>query len=92
MKRQFFTTGETIPATGIYQEKHRRHKLLKQAVFLQGSRFPGCLRCERIVFELLQAAPHIFSDPDFLVLPSKELPVRVADEGLRKDKSFRKIL
>ncbi len=82
MKRLFFTTGEKIPATGIYLAKHRGHKLVEKFVFLIGGRFPRCPRCERVIFELLQAAPYIFSDPDFSVLTCEETPGD--DEHLRK--------
>jgi uncharacterized membrane protein len=74
MKRQFFTTGQRIPTTGIYLAKHCGHKLAEKCVFLKGGRFPRCSRCERIAFELLQAAPYIFSDPDFCVRTRGETP------------------
>ncbi|HTC93622.1 MAG TPA: hypothetical protein VK699_09230 [Terriglobales bacterium] len=84
MKRQFFTPGQKVPDTGIYFAKHHGHKLAEKFVFLKGGRFPHCPRCEQVDFELLQAAPYIFSDPDFCVRTRKESPGERDDERLGK--------
>ncbi|HZR29309.1 MAG TPA: hypothetical protein VFA71_11085 [Terriglobales bacterium] len=84
MKRQSFITGQTVPATGIYLVKHRQHKLAEEVVFLKGGQFPPCSRCARMGFELLQAAPYIFSDPDFGVPTSEKLSAEDDDEFLRR--------
>ena len=84
MKRQFFAPGQKVPATGIYFAKHHGHKLAEKVVFLQGGRFPRCPRCEQVDFELLQAAPYIFSDPDFCALTREGVPGKREHESRRK--------
>ena len=82
LKRHFFTTGQTIPATGIYRVKHDLHRLPSECTLLNGQQFPRCAKCgDRVLFELLHAAPDFFTDPDFKVA-LYELPVlRVEEEG-----------
>jgi hypothetical protein len=83
LKRHFFTTGQSIPVTGIYRVRHDSHRLPSECTLLKGQQFPRCANCgDRVVFELLHEAPDVFSDPDFKValyeLP--ELRVQEAEE------------
>jgi len=83
LKRHFFTTGQNIPATGIYRVKHDSHRLPSECTLLKGQQFPRCAKCgDRVLFELLHAAPDVFSDPDFNVALYELPELRV--EGERK--------
>jgi len=81
LKRHFFTTGQNIPATGIYRVKHDSHRLPSECTLLKGQQFPRCAKCgDRVLFELLHAAPDVFSDPDFNVALYELPELRVEEE------------
>lgn len=87
-KKQFFTTGQHILTSGIYRVKHSEHRLPNEVTLLKGQEFPRCEKCgDRVLFELLHAAPYVFADPDFKVvlyeLPELR-PVDDDEEDLKK--------
>ena len=67
--KKFFTTGQHIPESGIYRVKHDQHRVPNEVTLLKGQDFPRCGKCgDRVLFELLVAAPDIYADPDFKVV------------------------
>jgi len=72
--KNYFTTGQFIPESGIYATHHLHHRLPREVTLLKGQQFPRCGRCgNRVLFELVRTAPDIFTDPDFRINLS-ELP------------------
>ena len=85
--RKFFTTGQQIPASGIYLVKHDQHRVPSEATLLKGQQFPRCGKCgDRVLFELTAAAPDVFADPDFSVV-LYELPELQEIDGLDRRKA-----
>lgn len=60
------TPGEAVKESGIYEICHADEPRI--TVFLQrNTLFPYCKRCgEQVRYKLIQAAPHISEDPDFM--------------------------
>lgn len=55
-----YSTGDLVPATGIYRVTHNLHRLPHEAVLLANERFPRCARCNSdVLFELAYAAPDL---------------------------------
>jgi hypothetical protein len=60
--RQVFRTGATVPESGIYRVFHSAHRLPHEVTLFRGNVFPRCSKCQdKVVFELLHAAPRTFS-------------------------------
>ena len=58
--------GELVTQSGIYEICHKDEPRVK-VLLVRNSIFPFCKRCgEQVRYKLLQAAPHISEDPDFL--------------------------
>jgi hypothetical protein len=73
MARRAFQTGEIVRETGVYRVIHSSHRLPHEVVMLAAEPFPRCAECQdSVVFELLQAAPHLNGDS---VCRIYELPV-----------------
>ena len=54
---QFFTTGQTVPRSGIYKILHK-HSPANQMTLLRNRHFPSCHRCGiPMNFELVSALP-----------------------------------
>jgi hypothetical protein len=54
VKKIQYRTGLDIPYSGIYQVKHKEHRLPHEVTLLKGEKFPPCARCDKGVrFELL---------------------------------------
>ena len=53
-----FSTGDTVPVTGLYLILHAAHRLPHEALLLKGEKFPRCAKCaNRVGFEVLKAVP-----------------------------------
>lgn len=53
-----FSTGDTVPVTGLYVVHHAAHRLPHEALLLKGEQFPRCAKCaDQVEFELLKAVP-----------------------------------
>ncbi len=51
-----YSTGDTVPVTGIYGVTHAGHRLPHEVLILKDERFPRCARCsDSVVFTLIRA-------------------------------------
>lgn len=51
------STGDIIPASGVYRVIHAQHRLPHEVTLIAGQPFPRCQRCNDLVkFELLHSA------------------------------------
>lgn len=67
--------GEAVMESGVYEICHSDEPRV-QVLLLRDSLFPSCNRCgETVRYKLLQAAPHISEDPDFLEEPTEDNPL-----------------
>jgi len=67
--------GEAVIESGLYEICHSDEPRV-QVVLLRDTLFPSCRRCgETVRYKLLQAAPHISEDPDFLEAPTEDNPL-----------------
>ncbi len=58
--------GEEVKDSGIYEICHADEPRTS-VLLLRNTLFPYCKRCEgRVRYKLVQAAPHISEDPDFV--------------------------
>jgi len=61
-----FSVGELVEQSGIYEICHVDEPRVT-VLLTRHTIFPYCRRCGDLVrYKLIQAAPHIFEDPDFL--------------------------
>lgn len=75
-----FSTGDTVPVTGLYLVHHAAHRLPHEALLLQGEKFPRCARCaDQVGFELLKAVPGFEQHRD-RIIRLYELPALEEDE------------
>jgi len=82
LKRKLHSTGQVIPASGIYRVTHSQHNVPEEVTLLKGEKFPRCAKCRKpIEFELIHAAP----DPGFRVA-LYELPELPDGENKRQGK------
>ena len=80
MDQQKFSTGQTVPKTGIYRVTHAGHRLPHEVTLLAGQTFPRCSKCKDAVrFKGLRHARRIEADPSFRVIVY-ELPVLEKEE------------
>ena len=50
-----FTTGEQVPASGVYSVTHAAHRLALEVALFKGELFPKCARCAgEILFSLVR--------------------------------------
>jgi len=50
-----FTTGATVPASGIYLVAHAPHRLAAEVALFKGESFPKCSRCsEGVLFRMVR--------------------------------------
>lgn len=65
--RAFFSAGEIIPESGIYEVVHEHgHRAAHESVLVKGDSFPHCDTCrEHVRFRVVRTAPYIFDDGDF---------------------------
>jgi len=67
--------GELVESSGIYEICHADEPRVT-VLFLRNTFFPSCRQCgDQVRFRLIQAAPHISEDPDFLEdFPEEDIP------------------
>jgi hypothetical protein len=57
MPQDLFTSGEVVPASGIYTVTHAEHRLPHLVTLLEGRHFPACSKCgEAVRFQLVRSA------------------------------------
>ncbi len=44
-----YTTGQRVPASGIYEAHHREHRVAREVTLLKDEFFPRCARCDAAV-------------------------------------------
>lgn len=50
-----YATGQRVPASGIYQVRHREHQLPHEVTLLKDETFPPCSRCSTaVLFKLVR--------------------------------------
>ena len=50
-----YTTGQRVPASGIYEVRHRKHRVAHEVTLLRDQLFPPCARCGTAVqFKILR--------------------------------------
>jgi hypothetical protein len=67
-----FTTGQQVPASGIYEIKHSAHRLSFQVALFKGEVFPRCSRCSGVVFFSLARK---FNGLDAAGIPTFRVPL-----------------
>jgi hypothetical protein len=67
-----FSTGELVPASGIYSVAHAPHRLFAEVAMFKGEVFPRCASCSDLVtFRLLRE----FNGLDASGTPSFRIPL-----------------
>ena len=62
-----YHAGEEIAVSGLYRVFHSGHRTSHEVVVRAREKFPRCSKCkDNVLFELLQAAPEIEQDRDFI--------------------------
>ena len=75
MGEKTFTTGQTVPHSGIYRVIHADHRLPHEVTLVAGEFFPRCSKCKDAVqFEVIRQATLALSDKSFKIVVY-ELPV-----------------
>jgi hypothetical protein len=41
----FFISGQRVPASGIYEIRHKKHRLPQEVTLLRDQQFPPCQQC-----------------------------------------------
>jgi hypothetical protein len=67
-----FSTGATVPASGIYQVIHAPHRLAIEVALFKGETFPKCGRCSEVV---LFRMARIFHGLDVITQLSYRVPL-----------------
>ncbi len=50
-----YATGQSVPASGIYQVRHREHRVPHEVTLLKGETFSPCARCgTAVLFKLVR--------------------------------------
>jgi hypothetical protein len=49
MSAGFYLSGQKVPSSGIYQVRHKKHRLPHQVTLLRDQQFPPCARCGNAV-------------------------------------------
>ena len=72
-----FTTGEMVPASGIYSVTHAAHRLSHEVAMFKGEAFPKCARCADVVtFRVVRE----FTGLDAAGVPSFRVPLHQLEE------------
>jgi hypothetical protein len=45
MSAGFYLSGQKVPASGIYEVHHKKHRLPHEVTLLRDQRFPSCAQC-----------------------------------------------
>ena len=81
MNEQKFSTGQTVPESGIYQVTHAEHRLPHEVTLLAGQIFPRCSKCKgAVLFHVVRYAAISDADPHFKVVVY-ELPALEEDDA-----------
>jgi hypothetical protein len=73
-KRRLHLPGESVPASGVYQVRHHRHRLPHEATLLDGEIFPQCRYCRlEVRFRLVRGAERVEEDFDLRQHPGPAL-------------------
>lgn len=84
MKEKTFSTGQTVPHSGIYQVVHAGHRLPHEVTLIAGETFPRCSKCKDAVqFQAIRHAALAQSDKSFKIVVY-ELPVVEEEDGPSK--------
>lgn len=79
-RQPIFSTGQTVPETGIYRVMHAGHRLPHEVTLLAGQAFPRCAKCkDAVAFTPVRHATPIDADRGFKVIVY-ELPVLEEDD------------
>lgn len=75
MKEKTFSTGQTVPHSGIYRVLHAGHRLPHEVTLVAGEIFPRCSKCKDAVqFQSIRQATLAHADKSFKIVVY-ELPV-----------------
>ena len=75
MSENKFSTGQTVPHSGIYRVTHAGHRLPHEVTLVAGEVFPRCSKCQDAVqFESIRRATLAQADRSFRIVVY-ELPV-----------------
>ena len=75
MKKNTFSTDQTVPHSGIYRVIHAGHRLPHEVTLIAGEVFPRCSKCKDAVqFEPIRQASLAQADKSFKIVVY-ELPV-----------------
>ncbi|HWS18583.1 MAG TPA: hypothetical protein VN223_11230 [Candidatus Elarobacter sp.] len=56
VKRPTFRTDATVPQSGIYKIRHKKHRLPHEVILFKDQQFPRCAKCQdAVAFELVRA-------------------------------------
>jgi hypothetical protein len=85
VKRPTFHTDETVRQSGIYQVRHKKHRLPHEVTLLEDQYFPRCAQCDgAVVFELVRAVMNE-AEAGTSQIRLYELPVIEDDTPMAKD-------
>jgi hypothetical protein len=84
MSENRFSTGQTVPHSGIYQVTHAGHRLPHEVTLIAGEVFPRCSKCQDAVqFESIRRATLAQADRSFRIVVY-ELPVMEEEDNSSK--------
>jgi hypothetical protein len=67
----FYLSGQKVPASGIYQVRHEKHRLPHEVTLLRDQKFPSCEQCgtEFKVVRLIESLDQVREKIILNVLP-----------------------
>ena len=69
---EIYSTGEAVPASGIYSVAHAAHRLFAEVAMFKGEAFPKCARCtDAVIFSIVRE----FHGLDAAGTPSFRVPL-----------------
>src|SRR5215470_13637511 len=84
MSENKFSTGQTVPHSGIYRVIHAGHRLPHEVTLVAGEVFPRCSKCQDAVqFESVRRATLAQTDRSFKIVVY-ELPVVEEEDNSSK--------
>ena len=87
VKRARFHTEEVVRQSGIYEVRHKKHRLPHEVTLLRDQYFPRCAKCDTgVVFELVRAVMDEYESSTFSSrIHLYELPVLADDTPIEDD-------
>jgi hypothetical protein len=87
VKRPRFHTEEVVRQSGIYEVRHKKHRLPHEVTLLRDQYFPRCAKCDTaVVFELVRA---VIDESEYSTFSSRirlyELPALEDDTPIEDD-------